>query len=98
MELIRIKSKFQLTLPQTLRSKLGLTVGDYVKADVEDGKIVLQRVEVVSSDETGSRPRSKTRQEALALLEEIWSKTKDEDPEEVEKLVSESVRTVRKSR
>lgn len=98
MELIKIKNKFQLTLPQTLRSKLGLAVGDYVKADVKDGKIVLQRVEMVPPDENKGRITSKKRQEAFALIEEIWSKTKDEDPREVEKLVREAVKTVRKSK
>jgi len=98
MELIKIKNKFQLTLPQGLRNKLGLAVGDYVKADVKDGKIVLQPVEVIPPDETESRPMSKERQAALALIEEIWAKTEDEDPKEVEKLVREAVKAVRKSK
>jgi hypothetical protein len=35
------------------------------------------------------------REEAYAALDEIWEKMKDEDPEEVEKLVDEAVREVR---
>ena len=97
MELIKVKTKFQITLHQALREKLGLAVGDYVQADVEEGKIVLRRIELVSPDDKEKRPVSKERQEAYALLEDIWGKTKDEDPEEVEKLVSEAVKAVRKS-
>lgn len=95
MELIKIKGKFQITLPQSLRSQMGLAVGDYVKADVEDGKIVLERIAMVPADSVG-RSGSKERRQALALIEEIWSKTKNEDPEEVEKLVREAVKAVRK--
>lgn len=97
MELIKIKGKFQITLPQSLRSQMGLSVGDYIKADVEDGKIVLERITMVPADESGSGTGSKERRQAFALIEEIWAKTKDEDPEEVEKLVSEAVKAVRKS-
>lgn len=98
MELIRIKGKYQITLPQSLRSRIGLAVGDYIKAEVEDGKIILERIAMVPASDSGSGTGSKERQIAFAMIEEIWAKTKDEDPEEVEKLVREAVKAVRKSK
>lgn len=96
MELIKIRRKFQLTLPAVLRDKLGVTEGDYVQADIEDGKIVLRPVELASS--TSERTRlSKERAEAYAALDEIWSKVANEEPGQAARLVKEAVKAVRKA-
>ena len=39
---IRVKEKFQVTIPTSIRKAAGLTVGDYLEAVVEGKKIVLQ--------------------------------------------------------
>jgi AbrB family looped-hinge helix DNA binding protein len=41
MSLIRIKDKYQLTLPSRLRERARLEVGDVLEATVESGKIIL---------------------------------------------------------
>ncbi len=51
MELIKVRRNYQVTIPQDLRKKLKLSVGDYVEADVENGKIVIRPVKVVRPDE-----------------------------------------------
>lgn len=94
MELIKVKRNFQLTIPQALRDKLRLAVGDYVEADIENGKIVIRPVQVVRAKKEEHRAE---REKAYAALDEIWAKTKNEDPEEAAQLVNEAIKAVRKS-
>ena len=42
MPRIRVKEKFQVTIPTSIRKEAGLVVGDYLEAAVEGRKIVLQ--------------------------------------------------------
>jgi len=42
MEILQIRKKFQITLPQPIREQLGLEEGDYVAAEVRDDEIVLR--------------------------------------------------------
>jgi len=96
MELLKIKRHFQLTIPASLRAKLQLTEGDYVQADVEDGKIIIRPVEVVRPDREKRLSRTKEREAAYALLDEIHAKMGDEDPEEIEQVIKEAVKEARK--
>lgn len=96
MELIKVRRKFQLTLPAALRDKLGVAEGDYVQADIEDDKIVIRPVEVTASTSERSR-LSKERKEAYAALDEIWSKAKNEEPGQAARLAAEAVKAVRKA-
>ena len=41
MPLVRVKGKYQVTLPLTVREKAGLAVGDLLEAKVEGKKITL---------------------------------------------------------
>ncbi len=41
MTLLRVKSKYQVTLPKALRDRVRLHVGDLLEARVERGKITL---------------------------------------------------------
>lgn len=41
MSLIKIKNKYQITIPTPIRKKAGIEVGDLVEAEVKDSKIVL---------------------------------------------------------
>lgn len=41
MPLVKIKTKYQVTLPTNLRTEVGLEVGDFLEAKVEKGKITL---------------------------------------------------------
>jgi len=51
MTLVKIKKHHQITLPVNLRKKFKLTVGDYVEADEQDGKIVMKPVKVIHPDQ-----------------------------------------------
>ncbi|KKU68687.1 MAG: hypothetical protein UX89_C0002G0012 [Parcubacteria group bacterium GW2011_GWA2_47_16] len=44
MELVRVKSKFQITIPVSLRKAAGLKVGDVLDISVKNGTIVLTRL------------------------------------------------------
>jgi len=46
MELVRVKSKFQITIPVALRKAAGLKVGDMLDITFENGHIVLRLVTV----------------------------------------------------
>lgn len=98
MELIKIRRNYQLTIPQALREKIKLEVGDYLEVDVENGKIVIRPVKVVSPEKEKEAATAKNKQAAWAMLDEIWAKMKDQDPQEVEELIDEAVKAVRKKR
>ena len=48
--LCRLKFKGQLTIPEEIRTALGLNEGDYLGATLEDGRIVLTPRQVVLAD------------------------------------------------
>ena len=41
MPLVRVKTKYQVTLPTGIREQVGLRIGDLLEAKVEKGKITL---------------------------------------------------------
>lgn len=47
MALVSVKSKFQVVIPRTVRSKIGLSIGDLLEAGVERGKIIFTPKSVV---------------------------------------------------
>jgi AbrB family looped-hinge helix DNA binding protein len=47
--LVKLLRNGQITLPRALRDKLGLNVGDYLKAAVEEGAIVLRPIKFVNT-------------------------------------------------
>jgi bifunctional DNA-binding transcriptional regulator/antitoxin component of YhaV-PrlF toxin-antitoxin module len=49
-QLVRIKSKYQLTLPRKVRRQAGLRVGDLLDAKVEGHKISLTPMSVVERE------------------------------------------------
>ena len=48
--LVRVKEKYQVTLPASVRRKAGLTVGDLLEANVEGKKITLTPKSVVDRE------------------------------------------------
>lgn len=55
MALVKIKDKFQITLPSNVRSKSGLKVGDLLEATSSGNKITLTPKTVVDRDIAISR-------------------------------------------
>jgi len=50
MPLVRVKTKYQVTLPEPVRRQLPVDVGDLLDAKVEKGKITLTPKSVVDRD------------------------------------------------
>ena len=50
-ELIQVRKKAQLTLPLSVREKLGVEEGDYMDVQVRDGEIVLKLKKLIDKDQ-----------------------------------------------
>lgn len=50
MPLVKVKEKYQVTLPASVRRKAGLTVGDLLEASVQGKKITLTPKSVVDRE------------------------------------------------
>ncbi len=50
MSLVRIKGKYQITIPVELREEIDLEIGDLLEAKVEDNKITFTPKKVVDRD------------------------------------------------
>ena len=50
MPLVRVKEKFQVPLPASVRQKTGLAVGDLLEANVEGKKITLTPKSVIDRE------------------------------------------------
>ena len=51
MPLIKVKQNYQITLPNSLRKDLNISVGDYMEIAKQDGELVLKPVKVVHPDQ-----------------------------------------------
>jgi len=50
-ELVQIRKKAQITLPASVRQKLGIEEGDFVDIQIKDGDIVLKVMKLVSKEQ-----------------------------------------------
>ena len=50
-ELVQIRKKAQLTLPLSIRQKLGIEEGDFVDVQIKNGNIVLKVMKLVSKEQ-----------------------------------------------
>lgn len=41
MQIVKVKTKFQITLPTTIRKQMGIRIGDILEARVRNGVVVL---------------------------------------------------------
>ena len=51
MALVRVRQNYQITLPQSLRKKLKIAVGDYVEVEDKEGEITIKPVKLVHPDQ-----------------------------------------------
>ena len=90
LPLVRVKEKFQVTIPTELREALDLAVGDMLEATVEKDTIVLKPKAVVD------------RREAWAKMERAMASVKDlapnpkQSPQEQEEEIAEIIKEYRK--
>ena len=47
MQLVAVKNKFQIVIPQSLREQIGINIGDLLEAKIERGKITFTPKSVV---------------------------------------------------
>ena len=51
MELVKVKKNYQITIPQNLRKRIRVEIGDYLEVDVKDNVLVVRPVKVVRADQ-----------------------------------------------
>ena len=51
MTLTRVKKNFQITLPNQIRRKFNISVGDYIKINEEERKIAIKPVKIIELDQ-----------------------------------------------
>jgi AbrB family looped-hinge helix DNA binding protein len=87
MALVRVKGKYQVTIPKEVRRKLGLRVGDYLEVEVQGSAILLKPKALLDKDEALEKLR--------AVLEKLREKRVALSEEEVEREVLQAIRAVR---
>ncbi len=87
MPVVRVKRKYQVTIPVEIRKRLGLAEGDYLEITEQENQIVLRPKAVVDKPD----------QEALKKIQVVLDRIRKHDvPEdEVERDVLEAIRNVR---
>ena len=90
MPLVKVKEKFQITLPAELRDVLHLAVGDLLEATIQDNVIVLKPKVVVD------------RAQAWAKMEHAMARVEDrapnpqQSPQEQEEEIAQMMKEYRK--
>jgi antitoxin MazE len=90
LPLVKVKEKFQITLPAELRQALHLAVGDMLEATIEQDKIVLTPKAVI--DRTAAWDR------VIAVLDRVHAQLppSDKDPKEEEEEIAQMIKEYRK--
>jgi AbrB family looped-hinge helix DNA binding protein len=89
LPLVKVKEKFQITLPAELREALHLAVGDLLEATIQDNVIVLKPKVVVD------------REQAWAKIEHAMASVQDrapnpqQSPQEQEEEIAEIIKEYR---
>ena len=90
MSLVKIKEKYQVTIPSAIRDKLSLKVGDVLEAELENDQIVLKPKMVIDKSEAWKR--------LFEVMDQVHSKNEQFDPKEVEQDVLMAVHEIRKKK
>jgi len=88
MPVVRVKRKYQVTIPVEIRKRLGLAEGDFLEVTAQDNQIVLRLKAVVD------KPDDEAIKQLQAVLDRVHQY--DVPEEEVERDVLEAIRSVRK--
>jgi AbrB family looped-hinge helix DNA binding protein len=89
LPLVRVKEKFQITLPAELREALHLVVGDLLEATVQDNVIVLKPKDVVD--------RAHARQQLIEVMDRVHAKLppSTQAPKEEEEEIAREIKAYR---
>jgi len=90
MSLVKVKEKYQITIPSEIRDKLSLKVGDILEANLENSQIVLKPKILVDKSEMWER--------LFGVLDRVHPKNNQFKPEEVEQDVLEAISESRQRR
>jgi AbrB family looped-hinge helix DNA binding protein len=90
LPLVKVKEKFQITLPVELREALHLAVGDLLEATIEDNVIVLKPKDVVD--------RAHARQQLIEVMDRVHTKLppSTQDPKAEEEEITQEIKAYRK--
>ena len=90
LPLVKVKEKFQVTIPTELREALHLTVGDLLEATIENETIVLTPKAVVD--------RKAAWNGVIEVMERVHAKQRprSQDPKEEEKEIAREIKAYRK--
>lgn len=88
MALIKVIRHGQITLPAKIRESLHLQEGDYLEAEVENGRIVLKPKVVLDKTEAADRLRE--------LMDEVQARNADVSDEDLDEDVRAAIDAVRR--
>ena len=90
LPLVKVKEKFQITLPVELREVLHLAVGDLLEATIQGQTIVLKPKDVVD--------RVQARQQLIEVMDRVHAKlpASTQDPREEEEEIAREIKAYRK--
>jgi AbrB family looped-hinge helix DNA binding protein len=89
LPLVKVKEKFQITLPAELREALHLAVGDLLEATIQDNVIVLKPKDVVD--------RAHARHQLIEVMDRVHAKLppSTQDPKEEEEEIAREIKAYR---
>ena len=90
MSLVKVKEKYQVTIPSAIRHKLSLKVGDILEIGLENDQIVLKPKIIVDKSEAWKK--------LFEVMDRVHSKNKQFDPSEVEQDVLMAIQESRKKK
>jgi len=83
MPLVKIKDKYQVTLPAEIRERLALKVGDVLEVALQDEDIVLKPKILIDKNSAWER--------LMTVLKKVHEQNKGIDPVQVERDVMEAI-------
>jgi AbrB family looped-hinge helix DNA binding protein len=90
MPLIKVIRNGQITLPVGFREELDIKEGDYLEAEVKEKEIILRPKVVLDHNDAVKMLHR--------IMDDVQSRTKGIDPEEIEREVAEAIREVREQK
>jgi len=68
MSIVKVREKYQVTIPQDVRKRIPCEIGEYVKIEVDNSRIVIRPMGI----------EEKLSEEEISLLEKIFQHTNNQ--------------------